>query len=110
MSIMWNFVEHNSNNFEHQSIYSIIANTMSIMSPCLPPVSLSYMFSQFITDKFLYDQSVAMETLLKCGLKEQLFELAKVTTLHTPLAYTMSCTCTHIQYMYGIYVDRKSVV
>lgn len=34
--------------------------------------------SQFITDKFLYDQSVAMESLLECGLKEQLFELAKV--------------------------------
>ncbi|CAI8053290.1 Ultraviolet-B receptor UVR8 [Geodia barretti] len=34
-------------------------------------------FSQFITDKFLYDQSVAMEGLLDCGLKEQLFELAK---------------------------------
>ena len=36
--------------------------------------------SQFITDKFLYDQSVAMESLLDCGLKEQLFELAKVGT------------------------------
>ena len=34
--------------------------------------------SQFITDKFLYDQSVAMDSLLECGLKEQLFELAKV--------------------------------
>ena len=37
-------------------------------------------YSQFITDKFLYDQSVAMEGLLDCGLKEQLFELAKVST------------------------------
>lgn len=34
-------------------------------------------FSQFITDKFLYDQPEAMHLLIQCGLKEQLFELAK---------------------------------
>ena len=35
-------------------------------------------FSQFLSEKFLYDQSVAMELLVQCGLKEQLFDLAKV--------------------------------
>ena len=34
-------------------------------------------YSQFITDKFLYDQPEAMHLLIQCGLKEQLFELAK---------------------------------
>ena len=37
--------------------------------------------SQFINDKFLYNQSVAMEMLVRTGLKEQLFELAKVSIL-----------------------------
>ena len=37
--------------------------------------------SQFINDKFLYNQSVAMEMLVRTGLKEQLFELAKVSVL-----------------------------
>ena len=46
------------------------------MTNCLRKLLL--LPSQFITDKFLYDQSAAMESLLKCGLKEQLFELAKV--------------------------------
>ena len=41
--------------------------------------TVHFFCSQFITDKFLYDQSFAMETLLECGLKEQLFELAKVS-------------------------------
>ena len=36
-------------------------------------------FSQFLSEKFLYDQSVAMELLVQCGLKEQLFDLAKVS-------------------------------
>jgi len=35
-------------------------------------------FTQFINDKFQYDQKNAMEILVRCGLKEQLFELAKV--------------------------------
>ena len=35
-------------------------------------------FSQFLSEKFLYDQTVAMELLIHCGLKEQLFDLAKV--------------------------------
>ncbi len=35
-------------------------------------------FTQFINDKFQYSQSVAMEILVQSGLKEQLFELAKV--------------------------------
>ena len=39
---------------------------------------LCFVSSQFITDKFLYDQRAAMESLLECGLTEQLFELAKV--------------------------------
>ncbi len=35
-------------------------------------------FTQFINDKFQYSQSIAMEILVQSGLKEQLFELAKV--------------------------------
>ena len=38
-------------------------------------------FSQFLSEKFLYDQSIAMDLLVQCGLKEQLFDLAKVHTL-----------------------------
>ena len=38
-------------------------------------------FTQFINDKFQYNQMVAMEILVQCGLKEQLFELAKVRTV-----------------------------
>ena len=34
-------------------------------------------YSQFITDKFLYNQREAMHLLIQCGLKDQLFELAK---------------------------------
>lgn len=37
-------------------------------------------FSQFLSEKFLYDQSIAMDLLVQCGLKEQLFDLAKVRT------------------------------
>ena len=36
-------------------------------------------FSQFLSEKFLYDQSVAMDLLVQCGLKEQLFDLAKAS-------------------------------
>lgn len=35
-------------------------------------------FSQFLSEKFLYDQEAAMKLLVQCGLKEQLFDLAKV--------------------------------
>lgn len=37
-------------------------------------------FTQFINDKFQYNQSIAMEILVQSGLKEQLFELAKVNS------------------------------
>ena len=50
---------------------------------CMNVTVCMFSYSQFITDKFLYDQSVAMESLLKCGLKEQLFELAKVVYTYT---------------------------
>ena len=36
-------------------------------------------FSQFLSEKFLYDQTVAMEMLIQCGMKEHLFDLAKVS-------------------------------
>ena len=37
-----------------------------------------FFLSQFVRDQFLYNQTVAMELLISCGLKEQLLELAKV--------------------------------
>ena len=40
-------------------------------------------FSQFLSEKFLYDQSIAMDLLVQCGLKEQLFDLAKVSSFHS---------------------------
>ncbi len=42
-------------------------------------------FSQFLSEKFLYDQSVAIELLVQCGLKEQLFDLAKVSSFNSRL-------------------------
>ena len=41
--------------------------------------TLKVNLTQFINDKFLYDHMVAMETLIQCGMKEQLIELAKVS-------------------------------
>ena len=35
-------------------------------------------FTQFLSEKFLYDQTLAMDMLIQAGLKEQLFDLAKV--------------------------------
>jgi len=36
-------------------------------------------FTQFLSEKFLYDQTLAMDLLIETGLKEQLFDLAKVS-------------------------------
>jgi hypothetical protein len=41
-------------------------------------ISLKEYLNQFINDKFLYDHQSAMKILIKCGLIDQLFELAKV--------------------------------
>ncbi len=35
-------------------------------------------FTQFLSEKFLYDQTLAIDMLIQAGLKEQLFDLAKV--------------------------------
>lgn len=40
-------------------------------------VAMSDKFIQFIRDQFLYNQTVALELLISCGLKEQVLELAK---------------------------------
>ena len=37
-------------------------------------------FTQFLSEKFLYDQTQAMNLLIEAGLKGQLFDLAKVST------------------------------
>ena len=40
-------------------------------------------FTQFLSEKFLYDQTQAMDLLIVSGLKEQLFDMAKVTPSYT---------------------------
>ena len=67
-------------------MYLLLCNWLVSMLSC---ENFSFVSSQFITDKFLYDQRVAMESLLECGLTEQLFELAKV---HAHV-YLSVCTC-----------------
>ena len=52
-------------------------------------------FTQFLGDKFLYDQVQAMELLVVAGLKEQLFDLAKVgmaTNISLWSCLFLSCT------------------
>ncbi len=54
--------------------------TLCTLYSCLKFV-FSLLFSQFINDKFQYNHQVAMEMLIKCGLKDQVFELAKVPVI-----------------------------